>query len=85
MAQDQWTLRKEKLARSQAARMQSLAHETQVWGTWPAAHTQSKASPFLHGCSEQRRMSCANAVSWRGCLQGSPNLNVPVRKAMGFI
>ncbi len=65
MAQDQWTLQREKqLAGSQAARMQSLARETQVWGTWPAAHTQSKASPF--------EMSAVNTSGARAAQMQSP-------------
>ena len=47
MAQDHELCKEKALAGSQAAHMQSLAHEMEVWGTWPAAQMQSSASPFL--------------------------------------
>ena len=57
MAQDQWTLQREKqLAGSQAARKQSLAPNTQVWGTWRLLTCSPRPPPFY--------MAAANNGAW---------------------
>ena len=56
--------------------MQSLAHEMQVWGTWPAAHTQSKTSPppffFNRDAVTKNGAWAATAGPCCSCQQDSP-------------
>jgi len=62
------SVKRKQLAGSQAARMQSLAHKMQVWGTWPAAHMQSWASPF-YGVANNGTWAAQMQSPHCGCLQ----------------
>ena len=56
MAQDRWTLQREKLAGSQAARTQSLAHAMQVTGNVAGcSHAVQDLPPF--------KMNAANTTA----------------------
>ena len=68
MAQDHELCKEKTLAGSQAAHMQSLAREMEVWGTWPAAQMQSLASPF-YGVADNGAWAAQMQSPWYGCLQ----------------